>query len=169
MADAALVSVLRHTSYLTQELVVFALWDMQLPSNLRRAMARKLIEMSPPANYQWQTGKPVLPDNFHRRFQLSALVGQRSWFLFHLLDAGTEWLHRPVRSWEDCSEYKRVVEFLGDLSVVNNATERCVKDITEYAEMARDSAHREKILLEVNDHRNVFQELRKDALAQINP
>jgi hypothetical protein len=160
MADAALVSVLRHTSYLTQELVVFALWDKQLPTNLRRAMARKLIEMSPPANYQWQTGKTVLPDNFHRRFQLSALIGQRSWFLFHLLDAGTEWLHRPVRSWEDCSEYKRVGEFLGDLSVVNDATERCVKDITEYAEMAQDSAQRERILLVVNDHRNVFQERR---------
>ncbi len=125
--------------------------------------------MRPPANYQWQTGKPVLPDNLHRRFQLSALIGQRSWLLFHLLNAGTEWLHRPVRSWEDCPEYKRVGDFLGDLSVVNDAAERCVKDITEYAEMARDSAHRERILLVVNDHRNVFQELRKDALAQINP
>ena len=91
---------------------------------------------------------------------MSALVGQRSWFLFHLLDAGPEWLHRPVRSWEDCSEYKRVGEFLGELSVVNDAAERCVKDITEYVEMARDSAHRERILLVVNDHRNVFQERR---------
>jgi predicted PilT family ATPase len=57
--------------------------------------------------------------------------------------------------------------FLADLSLVNDAVERCSKDVTEYAEMTPDSARREDILLVVNHHRWVFQELRKEALAQL--
>ncbi len=45
--------------------------------------------------------------------------------------------------------------------------ERCVKDITDYAEMVRDSYHRENILLVVNDHRYIFQELQRDVLDNI--
>ena len=57
--------------------------------------------------------------------------------------------------------------FFCDLSVSNDAAERCVMENTEYAEMARDSAHREDILLAVSVHWDVSQELKRDALAQI--
>ncbi len=52
--------------------------------------------------------------------------------------------------------------------MVNDCAECCIKDITEYADAARDSAHSENILIVANDHRDVFQELRKDALARMN-
>ena len=94
-------------------------------------------------------------------------IGNRSWLLFHLLQAGTAWLQNPVRTWTNDVEFQRVGAFLHDLSVVNDVAERCVKDIGEYAEMARDSTHRENILIVVNDHREVFQDLRRDALARL--
>ncbi len=125
-------------------------------------MARNMLRI--PNGYVWQPGKPVLP-SVHR--PLHALVGQRSWLVFHFLHAGTDWLQQPVHQWENDAEYVRIGSFIQDLSVVNDVAERCIKDITEYAEMARDSAHREKILLVVNDHREVFQDLRRDALAQL--
>ena len=51
-----------------------------------------------------------------------------------------------------------------DLKVVNDLAERCIKDIQEYANLAKDSVHRDNILLFVSDHRGVFQDLRKQAL-----
>ena len=61
----------------------------------------------------------------------------------------------------------RVLAFLSDLKVVNDAAERCIKDIQEYKNAANDSAHRKDILLVVNDHRDVFQFLRRQALANM--
>ena len=51
-----------------------------------------------------------------------------------------------------------------DLKVVNDITEKCIKDITEYADEAQDSIHRDEMLLVVNDHRFVFSDLRRAAL-----
>ena len=168
MVDASLLSISRHTRYLTEELVIFALWDDQLAVNERKAMARKVLQKAPPANNNWQTKKPDLP-NLPDRPRLRNLIGCRSWLLFRLLNLGTAWLDRPVREWMQDPEYRRAKDFLSDLKVVNDAAERCNKDVTEYADMARDSAHRENILLVVNDHRGVFQELRREALARMNP
>ena len=62
-------------------------------------------------------------------------------------------------------EYIRVNDFLKDLKVVNAIAEQCVKDITEYADTTKD---RDEILLVVNDHRFVFNDLRRAALANAN-
>ena len=166
MAEAAITSLLRHTWYLTEELVVFCLWDEQLPANERSAVATSLARTNPPA--EWSTGKPVLPDHLPARPRLQNLVGARSWMIFHLLQIGTAWLQRPVRRWTEDPEYMRVQEFLKDLKVVNDIAEQCVKDITEYANTAKDSAHRDEILLVVNDHRFALQDLRRGALANAN-
>ena len=162
MADAAMESLLRHTWYLTEELVVFAFWDDQVSAPERVAMARKLLSTNPPP--VWQTGKPSLPDQFPPKPKLQNLIGERSWLVFHLLRIGTAWLRRPVSRWRDDAEYVRVGDFLKDLQVVNDTAERCIKDVTEYAYLAKDSAHREDILLVVSDHRHVIQDIRKQAL-----
>ncbi len=85
-----------------------------------------------------------------------------------MLNAGTDWLHQQVRHWTNDREYVKVGEFLKDPNVCNDCAECCIKDITEYADAAQDSAHCENILIVANDHRDVFQELRKDALARMN-
>ena len=58
--------------------------------------------------------------------------------------------------------------FLRDLSAANDAAESCVKAITEYAKQAHDSAYREDIFVIVHSHSDAFQELRKNALANLN-
>ena len=40
--------------------------------------------------------------------------------------------------------------------------ERCIKDITEYANAAQDSQHRDDILLVVEDHRSVMKDIISD-------
>ena len=51
------------------------------------------------------------------------------------------------------------------LKVVNDLAERCIKDIQEYADLAKDSRYQEDILVVASDHRGIFQDLRKQALA----
>ena len=50
------------------------------------------------------------------------------------------------------------------LKVVNDCAEHCIKDITEYANAAKDSEYGEDILVVATDHRRVFQDLRKQAI-----
>ena len=55
-------------------------------------------------------------------------------------------------------------KILGDIKVVNDLAERCVKDVQTYADLAKDSEYREDILVIASDHRGVLQDLRKQAL-----
>jgi len=52
--------------------------------------------------------------------------------------------------------------------VVNDVAERCIKDIAEYANKAKDSKHRDEILLVVNDFRGILHDKRKEAMARAN-
>ena len=54
------------------------------------------------------------------------------------------------------------------IEVVNDGDERCIKSITDYANATKDSIYREDILVIGNSHREVFQDLRRAALAGID-
>ena len=88
--------------------------------------------------------------------------------MFDMLNADGGWLDSPDPAWEMHPEYELMRNFHTDLKVVNNAAERCIKDIQKYRGSARDSIHREKVLLVVNDHRDVFQDLRRQALSNMS-
>ena len=99
--------------------------------------------------------------------QLASFVGPESWKLWDLLGVRSDWLRLPVHRWAHNNDYIVAKEFVQGLSVVNDAAERCVRSITDYAQATRDSVYREKILLIGNSHREVFQDLRKAALARL--
>ena len=63
MADAAILNLSKHIWYLTEELLVFGLWDEKLPNNEKQVKVRKLLLKIPPANYEWIQRKPNLPAN----------------------------------------------------------------------------------------------------------
>ena len=154
MLAAVRESVMNHLWYLTEELVVFGLFDCNLADEERKEMAIKLL--ASPRPRQFPPGKPRFPRNLmSRRPSLDSFVGKRSWSLFEKLHAVGNWLQLEVGDWSKTDEYKRMRSCLSDLKVVNDLAERCVKDIQEYADLAKDSS---------SDHRGVFQDLRKQAL-----
>ena len=65
------------------------------------------------------------------------------------------------------SSYQYLLEFFRDLQVVNDATERAVKDVAEYAEMSRDPAYGDDIILVANNHRGRDTHLRKGNLNNV--
>ena len=99
--------------------------------------------------------------------KLDSFVGPRSWMLFNILHANGTWLQNDVCEWHQNEEFARMKAIIKDLKVVNDLAERCIKDIQEYADLAKDSKYREDILIVATDHRGVFQDLRKGALAQL--
>ena len=122
--------------------------------------------MSYPNLGNYEPGKPVFPiDLMVRNPRLKTFVGPRSWLVFNKLNANGVWLQMDVSDWESDAEYIRMNACLRDLKVVNDLAERCIKDIQEYADLAKDSQYREDILIVATDHRGVFQDLRKGALA----
>ena len=154
-----------HLWYLTQELVVFGLFDDGLPPDEGKAMTSRLLDYPRPAAFE--PGKPIFPVELMIGIpSLDPFVGSKSWLLFEKLQANGNWLGRDVNEWETDIEYQRIRKFLMDLKVVNDLAERCVKDIQEYADVAQDSQYREDILLVPTDHRGVLQDLRKELFVE---
>ena len=81
------------------------------------------------------------------------------------MNAAGNWLQKNVNDWEDDDEYMRMKNCLQDLKVVNDIAERCIKDILDYADLAKDSQYQEDIVIVATDHRGILQDLRKQALA----
>ena len=55
--------------------------------------------------------------------------------------------------------------FLDDLNAIKDYVEGCLEDIIEYRNASNDSVHRDEILVVVNDHCSVMQDLLRQAMA----
>lgn len=164
MIQAVQNSIMNHLWYLTQELVVFGLFDDALSRGERQAMAEKLLSLPRPVTFP--PGNPHFPvDLMTQRPSMDSFVGERSWLIFDKLHAAGAWLGQSVDEWDNNDEYMKIKTCLQDLKVVNDLAERCIKDIQEYADLAKDSKYQEDIVLIATDHRGVFQDLRKQSLA----
>ena len=165
MIDAIQVSYKNHLWYLTSELVVFSFFDEELSDIERQKMAAKLLTIPRPAVFP--AGKPVFPVDLVADDvapSLDAFISEKSWLLFHILGANGAWLLKDINEWNDDDEYIFMYNCVRDLKVTNDCAERCIKDITEYANAAKDSEYREDILMVATDHRDVLNDLRKDSL-----
>ena len=150
IAQAVKLSLRRHLWYLTQELVVFALFDNSLDRDVRSSMAEHLLQNQRPQ--QFMPGKPAFPQ-MNNVATLTQFIGPRSWLLFHLMGVDGVWLRQDPDEWENNDDYVLMRDVVRDLSVVNDAAERSVKDIQDYADSANDGVVRERIILVSSSHR----------------
>ena len=85
LAAAAKESAIRHLWYLTEEIVTFALFDVSVPDQERREMAKTSLLISRPADFH--TGKPRFPvDRIGFQQNLRTFIGERYWILFEKLN-----------------------------------------------------------------------------------
>lgn len=156
------MSIKRHLWYLTEELVVFALFDPNVPNETKNAMARALRATNGPDAFQ--PGKPVFPAQ--RLEAMEGLVGPNSWLLFKLLNANDDWLDLPAGQWEGNPGYHQMATIVSNIAVVNDAAERGVKDVQDFANTAMDDAHRGRIILVSNSHRAKLPEFLKNEMEE---
>ena len=85
LAAAAKESAIRHLWYLTEKIVTFALFDVSVPDQERREMAKTSLLISRPADFH--TGKPRFPvDRIGFQQNLRTFIGERYWILFEKLN-----------------------------------------------------------------------------------
>ena len=160
-------SVMRHLWYLAPDTVVFCLFDPETSDVEKREVARAIAHTPRPATIQLE--KPHMPVLMPANPSLASFVGTDSWKLWQLLGVGHAWLWQPVHQWSRSNDYNVAEQFVQGLTVVNDGAERCVHTITDFAQATGDSIYQEDILLIGNSHQEVFQDLRKAALARLNP
>ena len=87
-----------HLWYLTEELVIFGLFDIHIPIEERRAMALKLSGSRKPP--QFLPGKPKFhPHLLTENVQLDSFVKPKSWLMFEKLGANGQWLTSDPETW----------------------------------------------------------------------
>ena len=98
---------------LNERIVIFCLWDENLPITVQRGLVDKFMAAELP---EMKIGKPNLPKELGNSPNLKDLVGPRSHLLFWPLRIGTNWLYiyslfvkdtsiaQPVHLWKNDSE-----------------------------------------------------------------
>ncbi len=161
-------SLIRHLWYLTEPLVILGLFDDSLPSEVKNEMATTLRNMPRPLVFP--PGKPSFPKARFQQNQdvsLPSLIGPNSWLMFELLGIQHEWLMLPSDDWDQNYEYKKMKDLVSSLSVVNDAAERGVKDVQDYANASRDGNYRERIVLVSNSHRSKIPKFFKNEMEEM--
>ena len=97
IATAALQKILKHSWYLVQEIVVYALFSDNLDEELKKALAQKLL--SGPRPDSFRRGPPHSTQIIDRNTTLANLIGPEFWFLLQEFGINNERLQWPVSKW----------------------------------------------------------------------
>ena len=139
ISDLVLESMKNHLWHITEQSVVTALVDEDLPDREREALGKSLFNTKKPK--QFVPKQPKFPDIFDVNFhptrlwmsgqvpQLCKFVGPYSWLLFSKLDLSEvecEWLQLDPAHWKLMSGYKKLKEFVENTTIVNDPAERGV-------------------------------------------
>jgi hypothetical protein len=159
-AKETIKSISRHLSYLTEELVVFSLFDDLLNYAEKTMIGKRLYHIDRPRNIL--PNKPKFPAIVWRDDEkplLSSFVGSKSWLLFNLLklEGKQEWLNIPSEHWHNFEDFKKAKHFVDSFLCTNDSAERGIKLITDYKDSCFGIEEREYLAQVVEKHRMSFK------------
>lgn len=169
IAEAALASAYRHLWYLVPEMAVLALFDDNV-SHPEKTELKTTLSTFPklPVYPPGKPGHPAFNAQINKltraKPSLSTFISDRSWLLFSLIDANTDWLNEPSDTWNDIPAYQDLKEFCKNIEVVNDVAERAVKDCQDYAKKAATRELRDHMITVAQDHRGRATTNRKQGL-----
>ena len=119
----------------------------------------------------YEPGKPEFPTQLLLQAQVRDItlldfIGDRSWLLFELTGLASDWLTLPPEEWEQNPAYREMADVVKNMAVVNDAAERGVRDVQDYANSAGDGEHRGEIVLVSNSHRIKLPKFLKNELEE---
>ena len=151
IAEVTLTVLARHTWYLTQEVVIFAMCSGLITNQEKEDIATKVLNYPRPTEFN--PGKPTLP-TLSPHMKLSDFVGQNSWLLLVILRLEGHWLNQPAAQWKDIPEFLKFEEYVVHTKVVNDTAERAIKLWSDYLNiLTTDEMKREGLVQVVEDHR----------------
>ena len=176
VAESVLAVLCRHTWYLQEETVPFALFSKLLSIDSKSRLAAKLLtfETSKPVHWSeevevgqetYQLGKPILELNLSPKTCLVDLLGNNSFLLWDILGLDWEWLKQSPDEWDKSASYKDMKEYVCTVKVTNDCAERGVKLISDYISiLTTDEEMRDKLLQGVEHCRRMFPNFNKSTL-----
>ena len=142
----------RHTWYLTEELVVFSLFDETLPLATRNKLATKISKAI--TSEELEIRKPTLP-TINEKSKITDFVGPRSRTFFDLLEIDHRFL--STVDWYSSPEYTQAKGSLKNLSPTNDSAERAISLMTQYNnKITKDEESFQEMLQVVEHHRKAF-------------
>ena len=117
-----------------------------------------------PMPEHFRLGKPVFRQ-IYRNTTLVDLVGPDSYTLFCALNVGTQWLAKPASEWQLDPDFLATESFVQTVKVVNDAAERGVKLISDFANIiTSDPEQRAALLQGVEEHHHQYKDFDKKTL-----
>ena len=152
--------------YLDAPWVICALVDRRVPNEEKRRIALALHSFSQPSCYPPTAAKPLLPklpvhtDSFWpcdgSLPSLSALVSERSWQLFSVLDLEKQdcsKLTEDPSTWRDQASFRRFSDYISGLLATNDTGERGVKLGQDFSGISQNEETRQNAFLSVAENR----------------
>lgn len=164
IADVVIKKLRNHQWYLSEEVIPFALFSKHplMTNALKKEMADQLLLTPIPENFR--LGKPVFK-KIGLDTTLTSLIGPESHSLFHILKVSTDWISKPVEQWHSDHDFRVAELFVRTVKVVNDAAERGVKLISDFATIiTTDTEQRAWLLQGVEQHRKLYSSFDKKTL-----
>ena len=151
--QAFISSYLRHSHYLSEETVVFCLFDKSLDNKVKEKVAQQLLKTNLPEVFKLKKFKPV---EINENSELNDYVGQNSWLIFKIVPYLSKWLESPPDLWTHDSDYKNMQRFIKRLVCVNDCCERAIKLVKDFIDSTIKEEKLQDILLVLKEHRVNF-------------
>ena len=97
-----------------------------------------------------------------RGVKLTDFIGNGSKFIFDELGFKTDWLSKPSSEWSEDKDFLEMKNFISNILVCNDAAERGIKLVSEYADvLTMSSKGRKELLQVVEKHRKEYPDVNK--------
>ena len=153
VADAFFQSYARHSYYLTEENIVFSLFNEDLDLQERANIARKLGSFER-KNILERKAFKVAEVNVSST--LDDFVGANSWLLFNVFNYSADWLQRNVDEWSLSEEYRLMKQKVEKILCVNDCCERAIKLVQDFVHSTLKEEKLQDSLLVYKDNRRAF-------------
>ena len=166
MANPIIEKFSRHTWYLNQQLIPFALFSKNVSEKEKCDMALKLSQVEPPKE-GFLPGCPNLVDLtlYGDNPKLSNFIQGGSLFIFEALNIKKDWLVKPINEWENDESFCEMKSFVENLLVTNDAAERGIKLVSDYIQSQTTCDETLQELLQVvEQHRKEYPDVKKSTL-----
>ena len=131
IATAAIKKFLKHSRYLVEEIVAFALFSDNLDKEHKKTLAQKLLSEPCPDSFRREPCN--LTQIIDRNTTLANLIGPESWFLLLEFGMNNEWLQWPVSKWPQHQTQNDIHCSVHTPKVVNDTAASGIKLNTDYA------------------------------------
>lgn len=156
IAETALKKFINHLWYLSDECVIFSIFDNRVTIEQKRKMANKML-MNELEEYE-EVGEVKkkhslkiedIPNFIHQDLPVD-LITYKSINMFDRFNIQTNCLSLDPIYWEENEEYKKGKEIVESLKVVNDTAERHVKLMEEFNSKITKNEEQKQFLLQVN-------------------